>query len=74
VLVIVPFQVLLNRSWPAAQLVTDNVLTVLALLVVCVFPFGSGSGARDAVPGAQPRASIRAMSSANFTSESSTGE
>ena len=72
-LVLVPFSLVLSPMWPAGQLVTDNVLVVLALLIVCVVPFGSAPPARSPVPSAQPRASIRAMSSANLTSESSMG-
>jgi len=71
-LVTIPFQVLLNRAWPAGQLLTDSILTVLALVVACVIPFRSAVPAPR--PDPQPRASIRAMSSANSTSESSTGE
>jgi alpha-1,2-mannosyltransferase len=73
-LVAVPFPVLLNRAWPAGQLITDSVLMVLALLVACVIPFRPGQPVDRADGRSQPRASIQAMSSANLTSESSTGE
>lgn len=49
----VPFSLVLSRVWPAGRLLTDNVVFVLALLIVCVMPFRSSSSARSAARGAR---------------------
>ena len=44
-LVVLPFQVVLHRAWPAANPVTDNIIVLLALAVACALPFRWGPGA-----------------------------
>ena len=52
-LVTVPFSLVLSKVWPAGQMLTDSVLVVLALSIVCLVPFRTPVSTRRAA--AHPR-------------------